>query len=907
MKYLVLLLTLLAVTSLRAAELTDPTTSWNPRQLLTNLVSLRAPLDQTPQDPVLLARLQQTYVELAFGVNPELNGAIGPWLVRAETIAAQRAALRQGKPPATFAEAEPDLWLAIVQGNTAAVMTDLARWPEETAKPSGRALRMAAARDLRGIDTTPPRSALEWYGYFTAMEVHQAYPVLLSLLPSNQADSFLVKFGRWTSVGDDEQRRLVQSYFADVVWMLSVGKMDDAVACTHLATLITSFGQVMPTGDRQAFSQAAQAAVHSYTADQAEPLIAAARICTELSKGEHLIRDAEGKHRLVSLADVATWLHDRLYLAALLQLRASNNPAYSRTVGKALETALPGSLIAARTSYNDRWPDTAALPALGKAIEAGAFGGADTSPGVALLPVSTYLAGVWRDGQTVGWHQHLVTRLWPDAQPTRMWGLIALTESIPNWTCRDNLARAALAGSRRDPYLQSLWEAGRWADPTFPLMDLDIPPDLQRIDAQLGIPAVPIAGTDLGSKQLGARWAGDLQITVAGDYRFAVESERASRLIIGDTALVKMLPGRREMTLTLTSGWIPLHMEWWQGMGGKGRVAVFWKIPGAADFVPVPPAVLGHGPEHQPGLEAAYWKQVKPQFVDRPRAVDIRRAESMPWQPDVQAALADAYLGVGQAKEALAVLKRTKDFGITSSRLEKLWLRALAREGDPQHAAEVLALYAKNRCCNNSTSQATNIAKALARGHLQEELPKYFEPGYEPCCVGPWIFARMALGRGDWPQTLHYLDALKVEERDLIYWHIRLEQILLRRAIANTEPDWAELRELANDKRLSPAQRLFLAWYTGDQKWAAVVAQIPETSDGDEVYWYRSVHDLTSGDFPAAIDAWQKTNRHPNWIESADADMMLDWYGHQTPETLAKLPKAKPLPTRSSGNGSPNF
>jgi tetratricopeptide (TPR) repeat protein len=545
---------------------------------------------------------------------------------------------------------------------------------------------------------------------------------------------------------------------------------------------------------------------------------------------------------------------------------------------------------------------------LGKAIEAGAAGGADTTVAVALFPLKTYLAGVWRDGAASSLHQRLSSKLWPDANPTRQWGLIQLSESLPNWTCRDAVARAALAGSRKDPYLQVLWDAGKWADPAFPLMDLTgLDPDLQRVEPQIDIPAVPLPGTTLGSKQLGARWEGDLRITEPGEYRFAIEGERSARLLIGDFALLRTLPGRREMSLTLAAGWIPLHLEWWQGMSGKGRVVLQWKTPGSAGFTAIPVEQLAHGADHQPGLLASYWKQVRPQTLDRPRPVEVQRAAAMPWQPEVQAALADAYLSSDQPQEAIDVLERAHALGLASSRLDKLRLRALAREGKAQYAADVLDLFARNRCCQNQSRLAANIATTLARGHLQDDILKRFESDYEPCCVGPWIFARMALGRGDWRQTLRYLDALKLEERDFLYWHVRIEQILLRRVLDGTEPDWDELHDWAIDKRLSPSQRLFLAWYSGQKTWDAVVSRLPETPDGDEVYWYRGLQDLTSGDFPAAVDAWKKTDRHPNWIESADSDMLLAWYGRQTPKSLAKLPKAKPLPGRGAEAGPSNF
>jgi hypothetical protein len=47
--------------------------------------------------------------------------------------------------------------------------------------------------------------------------------------------------------------------------------------------------------------------------------------------------------------------------------------------------------------------------------------------------------------------------------------------------------------------------------------------------------------------------------------------------------------------------------------------------------------------------------------------------------------------------------------------------------------------------------------------------------------------------------------------------------------------------------------------------------------------------------------------RHPHWIESTDGGSLLRWLAKQTPEALAALPKAPPLPATGEDPTPSNF
>jgi hypothetical protein len=193
------------------------------------------------------------------------------------------------------------------------------------------------------------------------------------------------------------------------------------------------------------------------------------------------------------------------------------------------------------------------------------------------------------------------------------------------------------------------------------------------------------------------------------------------------------------------------------------------------------------------------------------------------------------------------------------------------------------------------------VGSLLNRANLQDDF--FARLGdREPCCVGGLINARLALGRGDFPTALRHFNGVKLNPQNRFHWFIDLDGLILRRAVEGKDPDWAALAAEADGTSASPGQRLFLAWYTGKSTWEEVAARMPTVDEGEELLWFRSLHEVTLGNYDVARTLLPPMiEHHPDWIESADAGALLTWLAKQTPERLAALPKAKPLPAGKRG------
>jgi len=136
------------VASAYAVELPDPWSDCQPRTAITLLAALRAPLDAKPDDQDLLGRAIMAYVNLSLGGDPALDGACGPWLGYARELAERRARARGGEP-ATLADAAPELWVRLLDGDAVGTTAMLARWDTDPEQPLYRALQARATRDVR--------------------------------------------------------------------------------------------------------------------------------------------------------------------------------------------------------------------------------------------------------------------------------------------------------------------------------------------------------------------------------------------------------------------------------------------------------------------------------------------------------------------------------------------------------------------------------------------------------------------------------------------------------------------------------------------------------------------------------------------------------------------------------------
>ncbi len=886
-----------------AAELPDPTTSWHPHHLIGCLAALRAPLDANPTDQGLLGRAELAFVELAFSGPAEANGAMGPWLDRAEMVSSERAKLRAGKPVANLADALPDLWLDIVRGDVVTALNNLERFPTEADSPPAQAVRLAITRNL--WQTHPPTTALGRYAYISACHDQDVDWNAKLLGITDEADPLgLLLFRRgWPDYTRDQIT--IRTVYADVVWLLGSSHIADAVALRHLSSLLTALGETAPANaDRPTLATAAQHAIGTFACDRVEPLIAAYRICRELRAGDHGLRDPQGKFRLVGYGDVAHWLQDRLYAVSALQSNLHDNDAYHAQY-TLIEREFPGSLIAARTRANQNGKESA--KSLGPAMLKELDDPLGLSPGTTLRALQLYVQTGWRDA--VPTYRALVHKVWPKPIANRRWGFAEFAAYQPLWTCRDDFAPVALAASRRDPYRNQIWRLGRYAEPNFPLaMTEGLPPILERNEPQVDITKLPIAGLEQ-AQDIAACWQGWLAVDQPGSLSVAMDVDERARLFIGDNLLLRSgNPGFSEMTIPVAAGWLPLRLEWRQ-VQKKGKIRLLAKTADGS-WQPIPADRLSHGPDHQPGLEAHYWSGITFRQDSLPRAIELTHLAARPWMADWQRGVAKDQIEGWQADLALTAMRQALADGMQTQSLHPEWGHALAYSKRDDTGPDLIANFVAHPCCQQDLDYAAAAATSLNRSDLQADFAQRMQ-AITPCCVGSLIFARTALTRGAFADAIGHFEKLKQDtrwngNRNQALGRINLDLAILRRAVDNRDPAWEELLTQMADPQNAPAVRLFLGWYTGQQSWEKVVAHIPQTQDGDEVFWYRGLHEVTLGNFAAARELLTPMiTTHPSWTESADAGSLLRWLAKQTPETLAALPKAKPLPV-SPGDPTPS-
>jgi hypothetical protein len=348
----------------------------------------------------------------------------------------------------------------------------------------------------------------------------------------------------------------------------------------YLAALTMDASLAKPVApEKEALALAADQAAMAFSGQRAEPLAVAYRICRELRSGEKGIFDAQGKPRLISYADVAQGMHDRVYLMAGQQnnfnaFQGNEAVPYARQGGELLEKAFPHSLIAARTAYRERSSGHKDNKRMGAAVLAELDDPLGVSPGIAMLGMERYIQTMAQD--TVPTYLIVVKRIWPDAHPQRSWGLEGMCKYFSLFDCRDALAPTAWEAHRRDPYRQDVSKVDCYADPTYPMIVLDgLAAELQRIDATVDF-ATPLPGTEFKTGVVG-HWQGWIQAPQAGPLWLAVEASKRARAFVGEEILLlDGNPGRTQKQITMPAAGVPLSLEWYQGGGGSGRVRLLY-------------------------------------------------------------------------------------------------------------------------------------------------------------------------------------------------------------------------------------------------------------------------------------------------------------------------------------------
>lgn len=885
--------------ALPAANVAEPTMSWNGRSLVTCLTALREPLNLAPTDQDLLGRVEMAYVELSFGGLPVYNGALGPWLEYAEEVSSIRQKLRAGAAVKTLDEALPDLWLEVMRGDTRAAMAGLAAFPEAAQSSAAHDLRLAATRDhWQDLEQwrhhrQPLASALGRYAFISACYQQGTEFDAECLGDLAAVDPLIVQLCRYTEPDPQAMLPAIRVVYSDLGWMIDAARLPDALARHYLTALLEALGgSAPPASTRATLAAAVQTAVSGFACDRAEALVAGYKICRDLRRGTHGIGDGSGHYQLFGDADLARWLQDRLYVAAALQSNMNADDwHYTAQAGALIAKDFPNGLLAARTRASISRPKADGIN-LGRAIQYELDDPLGLSPGTALFPFERYVYAGWNDA--IPTYLALVQRLWPNNHVTRSWGLDAFCIYAPNYICRDAMAPVALAAHQRDPYAQRLWDFGRYAEPTWDLtMVEDLLPALTRIDAQVDITTMPVPGT-AWQQQIVGRWQGWLNFDASGSMELAIECDDFARLTVGGEVLLRSgWAGRVEKTLHLAPGWQPLTLEWYQHQG-QGKMRLLSRPENGA-WQPMAADHLAHGATHEPGLLATYWRDVQWERTSRPRHADRERLANLGWLLPVRVAVAEALTNSQAATEAVTLLRQTKALGMESGAVAYAWAQALAYTRQPEAGRDLLDAFVRNSCCQNDLDYACAIGTTLNRAQLQGDFFRRLGQR-KRCCVDGMIYARLALGQGDFAAALGYFQDLKLPPNQSLSWWVRFNSTILKRAVDGQEPNWNELRDLAENQQIDPGERLFLTWYTGQITWEQAVERMPGLENGEELLWFRGLHEITVGNYAVARGLIQPMiEHHPTWMEAADGGALLAWLAKQTPATLNALPKAKPL------------
>lgn len=92
------------------------------------------------------------------------------------------------------------------------------------------------------------------------------------------------------------------------------------------------------------------------------------------------------------------------------------------------------------------------------------------------------------------------------------------------------------------------------------------------------------------------RFKGRLAVSVAGRYEFRLNSDDGSNLYVNGSLVIDNdgthSTQARDGSTNLVAGDADLRIDYFQGPADQIALQLFWKIPGAADFVIIPPDVL---------------------------------------------------------------------------------------------------------------------------------------------------------------------------------------------------------------------------------------------------------------------------------------------------------------------------
>ncbi len=373
--------------------LPDPWASLRTASSISCLRELAKPLADHPDDQHLLGLAIMAYVNLALSGTPELDGACGPWLAYAERDTRHRRAVRHGAEPVSVIEAAPEWWVQLIEGDAAGVEQALARFPDQKASPTVRALHALATRDWRDLaeaqriaDAARPDADEE-----AVLTPHEQYALLCASAASGAPmpmaglrwndptlNPCVLGRCRWRSPMFDETT-LCSDLVTDVAAILSLPDIADDRACRDLRLLAGAIGLAAPVqASRAALVDLAgtgqkriTAAITSVDDRAARIFNALIAVIDDLRAGSRVsIRD-DGLVAGVGVGDLADWCHGRLQEAASvaqlsLWYRVHSYKKVHEAFGGPLCQEHPQSLIAAQVDLGrqrSEWFDDDTPPA----------------------------------------------------------------------------------------------------------------------------------------------------------------------------------------------------------------------------------------------------------------------------------------------------------------------------------------------------------------------------------------------------------------------------------------------------------------------------------------------------------------------------------------------------------------
>jgi hypothetical protein len=145
--------------------------------------------------------------------------------------------------------------------------------------------------------------------------------------------------------------------------------------------------------------------------------------------------------------------------------------------------------------------------------------------------------------------------------------------------------------------------------------------------------------------QFSARWTGELQPAVSGDYELTTFSNDGARVWVGDKLVIDAWTGHsdREDSGVIhldTAKHYPLKIEYYQG-GGTATMRLFWTPPGGKKEL-IPQSAFLSGKDDERGLAAEYFTDSKLENLKMRRTdgmIDFRWKSESPFEKSAQTGL----------------------------------------------------------------------------------------------------------------------------------------------------------------------------------------------------------------------------------------------------------------------------